>query len=359
MSRSRTRQDRWANQIVTWAEAVAMADQPEDRPEPAARLAQVLTRVLDAGSDHPIHRAVEALDARHAHDAADIVLMAAGGVAGTLDTVVSRPDGDLVGVAALFLVPVVLVAPPSTEVPRVIPMGSAWEGLARSLRVYGLVDDASSVVCHNALYTVADLPRSWVVQRQWLRMLVEGIRRKESTLPAPTPDEPPSAERPVASARHLRFLVGAVLSTGDDPPLWDADDLDTPETQDRFDGWLASAAGFFEEALGIEAVLVEHPDLWDDAIETGVTLWNMAGASLAIEWHCANARCTPDAVLADVRWQGGEEGEWTVSLSSLDCVSRPWAWKPTYNPDDDRDTLLDTLRSRGIRRIAVDERGAP
>lgn len=358
MSRSRTRQDRWTNQIVTLAETVAIAVQSKDRYASSARLAHVLTRVLDSGSDHPIQRAVEALDARHAHDAADIVLLTAGGAAGTLDVALSGP-GNIAGVASLFLVPLLMAAPAPAPVSRAFPAGSVREGLVRSLKDSGLVSEESMVVCHSGLYTLADLPRSWVEQRQWLRVLVDGIRRKEPALPAPAPGEPPSTEASVDSAHQLRFLVGAVLSANDEPPLWDADDSEAPEAQDRFDAWLESAAGLFQEALGLDGILVGHPDRWDDAIDAGETLWNMAEASRAIEWHCTNAGCTPDAVLADVRWRGGEDGAWVVSLTSLDHISPPWAWRPTYNPEDDRDTLLETLRSRGIRRIAVDERGVP
>lgn len=359
MARPRTRQERWTNQIVMLAETVAMAVPSEDQPESAVRLTHVLTRVLDAGSDHPIHRAVEALDARHAHEAGDLVLMAAGEAAGTLDVVLSRPGGNLAGVASTFLVPLVLAASPPTVVPRVIPQGAAWEGLVRSLRTHGLIDDQSSVVCHNALYTLADLPRSWVAERQWLRLLVDGLSRKEPALPPPALEAAPSIETPVDGTPHLRFLVGTVLGTGDEPPLWEADDPETLEAQGRFDDWLASSAAFVQAALGLEHVVVGHPDRWDDARSAGETLWNMAGAALAIERHCAQAGCTPDAVLADVRWQGGEDGAWLVSLTSLGHVSRPWSWHPTYDPDEDRDALLDTLRSQGIRRMAVDERGTP
>ncbi len=252
MSRPRARQDRWTNQIVTLAETVALAVQSGDRHESAVRLAHVLTRVLDSGSDHPIQRAVEALDARHAHDAADIVLLAAGGAAGTLDVALSGP-GNIFGVASLFLVPLLMAAPAPAPVSRVFPAGSAWEGLVRSLKACGLVSEESTVVCHSGLYTLADLPRSWVEQRQWLRVLVEGLCRKEPALPAPAPGEPPFAEASVDGARQLRFLVGAVLSASDEPPLWDADDPETLEAQDRFDAWFESAAGLFQEvSLGID-----------------------------------------------------------------------------------------------------------
>ncbi len=358
MVRARTRHERWTERIVTLAQSAAMAARSSgERPEAAVRLTHLLTRVLDAGSDRPIHRAVDALDARHAHEAADIVLLAAAEAAGTLDMIASRPDGDLAGVAWLFLIPIVVVAPPM-GVPGIIPAGAAWEGLVRSLAVHGLVDDQSSlVVCHNALYPAADLPRSWVAERQWLRLVVEGLRRQEPTLPPPAaaPAEAPSAD----TACHLRFLVGAVLSTGGEPPLWDTVDAEAPEGQDRFGAWLESAEGFVQEALGVERVLVGYPDRWDEAMDAGETLRNMAGASWAIEQHCDRAGCTPDAVLADVRWQGGEDGAWEVSLSSLGHVSPPWSWHPTYDPDEDRDALLDTLRSRGIRRMAVDERDKP
>ena len=361
MARPRTRQERWTDQIVTLAQAVAMAAESGDEPESTVRLTHILNRVLDAGSDHPIRRAVEALDARHAHEAADIVLVAAGETAGTLDMIQSRPGGNLPGVASLFLVPLVVEVPPPATVPRVIPTGAAWEGLVRSLRVHELIDDQSSVVCHNALYTLADLPRSWVAERQWLRRVVDGLRRNEPMLPPPppAPEASPSAEAPVDGGPHLCFLVGVVLSTGHEPPLWDADDPEAPEVQERFEDWLAAAGAFVQAALGLEHVGVGHPDRWDDALSAGETLWNMAGAAAAIERHCANAGCTPDAVLADVRWLGGEDGAWTVSLTSLGHVSRPWSWHSTYDADDDRDALLDTLRSYGIRRMAVDERGTP
>jgi hypothetical protein len=350
---SRRRGPSWTARLVALAEDAAADTDPEAASAAEHRLAQLVERLIDRDAERPILSALDALNARHAHEAAELLQFWADDSASTLDVTVTSVDGPAVGNATLFLVPIILAVSASGAMPLAVPPGSAWDALVHSFREHELISPGPSLALAAHLYRFADLPRSWVARRQWLKRLLASLTDAATGLPSATADDEDRIPIP-----RLRFLLGVVVGTDDDVPVWEASAGEAVARDRRLESWQYAALAVLQEALGSDVVLwVGPPGFWTDALEAGVDDWNhLVLASLA-DQHRAAAPGAPEDILADVRWH--PDKGWVVTLSSVGYTSPSFAWLGLHDPSTDRDDLLDALRTLGIRRIALDERDCP
>jgi len=350
---SRRRGPSWTARLVALAEDAAADADPEAATAAEHRLAQLVERLIDRDAERPILSALDALNERHAHDAAELLQFWADDSASTLDVTVTSVDGPAFGNATLFLVPVILSGSGSQAIPLAVPPGSAWDTLVHSFREHDLIGPGPSLALAAHLYRFVDLPRSWVARRQWLKRLLASLTDAATGLPRATADEEDRLPLP-----RLRFLLGVVVSADDDVPVWEGSAGEPTERDPRLEAWQYTALAVLQEALGFETALgVGSPGLWTEALEAGVDDWNhLVLASLA-DQHREAAPGAPEDVLADVRWH--PDRGWVLTLSSVGYTSPSFAWLGLHDPSTDREDLLDALRTLGIRRMALDERDCP
>lgn len=349
--------------LIAMAEAAQADDDPESTalPESHQRLAETVEQILDRGSDKPIRSAVEALDAKHAHEAAELLSFWADDAAQTLDITITRTDGPVEGTANLFLVPLVIATTTSDPLPLDVNGRPQFDAFVKSLRVHHLIGTELSALMLGRLYRLADLPSGWVMRRHWLQQIVVGAAGQPASTPKATPE--PSREAPELSlALHLRFFVGVILAEGEESSvLWDQLDLPSlPESvvEERLEAWRADAGPLVQKMLESPNVMLGDPGLWSEAVEEGIELWNEVIGGVMLNKHCEVANAAPDRVLADIRWME-QDAVWQIALSSPTITSEPWRWLIAKDPAESREALVAFLRMQGIRRFAWDEHGLP
>lgn len=137
-----------------------------------------------------------------------MILGCAEQAATTLHLTRSDPGGVLEIEATLMLIPIILGTGAPADVPRALPPGPAWDRVVQGFHTHGFLDAAHSLVLHNALLRIEDLPTTWPAVRQWLTLLADQWRSGGSVLSRALPSEA-SPESDNLSV-YARFLVEAV-----------------------------------------------------------------------------------------------------------------------------------------------------
>lgn len=347
------------DRLIQLARAAADDSDLDDLSDAENALADLVGRLLDRGSDRPIHRALAVLEQEQADDAVDLLRFWADDVATTIDVAVSTPEGLENGDVTLFLIPLVL-ATPANPLPLSIPDGPL-QALTASLRTHGLpgIGPEPAIVLLGSLYRLADLPTSWAERRRWGRTIVAHLAHQPATLPPATREPTAETDASDAVSLHLRFLLGAVIASGDDVPDWfdaDEDDWDDADRAAQLQAWQSQVHRILSPTLGGIELATHFPAPWTTALTHGLDLWHAVLGSTLLHTHLQHTGLSATDVLADVRWMGGF---WRIQFVSALQTSPPWHWVIMRDGDTDRDLLLDLLRSFGLRRFALDERDRP
>lgn len=347
------------DRLIQLARAAADDSDLDDLSDAENALADLVGRLLDRSSDRPIHRALAVLEQEQADDAADLLRFWADDAATTIDVAVSTPEGLEGGDVTLFLIPLVL-ATPASPLPLSIPDGPL-QALTASLRTHGLPEIGAepAIVLLGSLYRLADLPTSWAERRRWGRTIVAHLAHQLAALPPATRE--PTAETTASDAvsLHLRFLLGAVIASGDTVPDWDdadEDDWDDADRAAQLQAWQTEMHRILGPTFRASEMLAGFPGLWTAGLMRGLDLWHGVLGSTLLHTHLQHTGLSATDVLADVRWMGGF---WRIQFVSALQTSPPWHWVVARDADTDRDLLLDLLRSFGLRRFALDERDRP
>ncbi len=363
--------------LITLAQAVAAEPDTEDLSPTEERLIECVIRLVTQGLDRKILQALTTLESRHAHEAADCVTFWAEDAASTVELLMmpnasadadhaATPPNPVPGEATAFLIPIIFFTPPGSSLPLTVPFGHTLDALARSFRQHGLLGAAPSVVLFPGLYRLADLPDTWSERRRWLQILCAHVTRQTAN-PIPRASHDPEAEPEEATATtlRLRFLVGAVIRAGDEEsttpagPLWDTDVPLFASDADQMaalTAWQETVTTLLARTMKAVSVWPGFPDLWSDALDAGLEWWNDVIIEQALATYCAQQGVTPDAVLADIRWNA-DATAWQGAFVTMADTGPSWLWVGWGDPADQRDALLAALRSLGIRRLALDEQG--
>lgn len=295
MSKKPKRQDE-TRRLVALAQTAAADADTEDLSSDEERLADRVVRLIAKGSDRSILRALEWLDAQHAHEAADLLAFWAEDAADTVEVVLNQDGHAAAGEATTFLVPMVLAAPRDKTLPLAIPLTAPFGQLTQSFRAHQLIGIEPSLVLLPRLFRLADLPSTWSGRRQWLNSLLAALREEPTSGPRSTPEPVEDAEGMPGLMLHLRFLAGAIVDDGTDRgrPVWDASDR-SPEADtivDHLESWQRTAADLLQEALRVTVVIPGVPNLWRDALNDGLDLWNHATLGTSLEAFCQQSGVT-------------------------------------------------------------------
>ncbi|PSR32276.1 MAG: hypothetical protein C7B46_15000 [Sulfobacillus benefaciens] len=363
--------------LITLAQTVAAEPDTADLSATEERLIALVLRLVTQGSDRKIWQALTTLESRHAHKAADCVTFWAEDAASTIELLMmpdasvdaehaATPPDPVPGEATAFLVPVIFFTPPGTSLPLTVPLGHTLDALAHSFRQHGLLGAEPSLVLFPGLYRLADLPDTWSERRRWLQILCAHVTRQTANpIPLASPDPEAEPEEAPATTLRLRFLVGAVLRAGGEDsttpagPLWDTETplfaSDAAQVA-ALTAWQHTVTALLERTMKTVSVWPGFPDLWSEALDAGVDWWNHVVVESAFTTYCAQRGVAPDAVLADIRWNA-DASAWQGAFLTMADTGPSWFWVGWGDPADQRDALLEALRSLGIRRIALDEQG--
>lgn len=346
-------------QLVQLAKEAAVSSDADALSDAESRLADVLARRLDQGTDSVVQRALERLDAEQVDAAADVLSFWADDAATHLDLLVTRGAETVAGTLSLFLVPLVLVTEADRTVPATISLADTLDHLATRFRHWGLIGPDPSLGLFPGLYRLTDLPVSWARRRQWLRQVASAVAHQPAAVPAPTLEPGLLTKDAAATSLHLRFLLGFVLTEdGDDageflgaawPPDGDAND----DLHRRIEEWQQSVSAALSAVLPQTSLITGLPDTWCAAIENGRVLWNIVVTDTMLAAFLERTGTDPDQIVATVQWENAVGG-WKITCHTPAQSEVPWAWVSASDPEADLHALLDYLHQQGNYRLHID-----
>lgn len=350
----------WTRRIVELAPMAVDVSGERDIVSANQKLARLVERVVGKGSDRPIHRAIDQLDSQHNHDAADLVEFWADEAATSVEMSFSRGTLNLSGVATAFLIPVVIAMDSHDSLPRTVPLGDTLNKLAKTLRHYGFLSDTPSVVLLPGLYRLHDLPTSWAERRRWVETTALALTGSIPELAEPSSEEASQ----VATSLHLRFLVAVIVESDDDgdpgPMLsgeWPDPDM-FDQWGDTIDAWREECSSVLQTFLKATAIAVDIPNLWMDAIESGVDLFNLLALDTSTQGFIQLSDIEdPAQLVARIVWNESEDTRsWDITLEGPANLTTSWEWACFSDRYDALGMIMDGLRSYGIARMNIDER---
>lgn len=374
----------WTHQIFLAARSAgkqSVQNDPVRQVECESRLADLVARSLDTGTDKYILRAMEDLEDANLDDAAERVAFCADDAASVMPVMVQTPEGADVGELELFLVPVVVAVDAGHAMPLRLPETPQDDPLsplnlcATSFRRYGLIGKEPSVAVLPWLYAYADLPDTWSGQRGMLRQVMEAItgqtcgRQPRGRQPSRLA-QPQRTDIGAQISVALRFMFFAVTSSLDDTdtgPLlnggfMDFGDLDDtgddsgeegmedadPEVDPRLLAWQEDLGQTLTECLpGVLSVQVGTPAWWDEAIHDGFATRNMFGLitvvipdgdrETALSTHAAMGFYVVD-----------DTPELRIGITRDGRFTGGFVWACHQEPEDDIDAAFATLERIGV-----------
>ncbi len=324
-------------------------------------LALAIERVLVRGSDRPIERAVDQLDARHDHEAADLVEFWADEAASSQLVAFELEGNPVSGLATAFVVPLLLVGPTANSLPLNIPMMDAVTRMTESFRRHRLVGPQPALTLLPALYRLEDLPTSWAERRQWLNSLTQaGIGHGPVSLPTPSAEADNRFASTDSYTIHLRFLLAVLIVRHGDHepgPLLGADWSELANSADlarRVDAWQNDVASTLQTTLRNFSAVVAAPNLWTNGIGHGIRMFNQASLNATAETFFSGTGIAPSQVLAVITWhETPDEQGWVIRLDA--SAPDSLIWSCVDDPRDELRAIMDILRDLNISRMTIDE----
>lgn len=354
----------WSRRLVELAEQAAAIPDQDDITLVEHQLADLVARVVTRGSDQPLHQAIEQLDERHHHDAANLVEFWADEAA----TEIGIELGDVVktqGVATAFLIPLVLVTESSHAVPLTLPTDVTRNRIIDSLRKYGIVGPTTLATVFPGLYRPEDLPESWAIRRHWLEQFVTHVA--DSTRDIPQPEFGPPLLTSGGLGLTLRFLIGLIVTADtddDDDGLmltgYNIDEEDDDQDQAAVGQWISDWRDEFisvmEPVMKLTSVIAGIPDVWANALEFGQTLVNHVAIDTLVRALLGQELVDIRDAIAAIEWDP-EIDAWGITLRVDSLEAGPFYWTCAQNPEVELTQIMENLRDWGVGRMAIDERG--
>lgn len=365
---SKTQPD-WVHRIFLAARSAAKQVQQHDDFDPMdeseSRLADLVARALDTGTDKHVLRAIADLEEAHCDDAAEMVADWAEDAASTLPVMVQQIGGVAGGELELFLAPVLLMVDAGHAAALRLPdwppddPRSPLNLCATSLRRYGLIGEEPSVAALPWLYAISDLPVTWSGQRGMLRQFLAAISGQPARLPQTRQTD--AVTQPTIA---LRFVLFAIVSSLDDDragPLYDGRLLDPENREDSATGpapgteadprmlaWQEDFGHILTECLpGVLSAQVGIPAWWNDAIHAGIDMRNLSGLITA-----ADPDGNPNTMRATHAAMGfylvEDELELRIGITRDGKFTGTFVWTCHQDPEDEVDEAFQALEYIGV-----------
>ncbi|MBU2768047.1 hypothetical protein HAP94_18175 [Acidithiobacillus ferrivorans] len=370
---SKTQPD-WTHLIFLAARSAgkqSVQNNPVRQVECESRLADLVARALDTGSDKHVLRAMEDLEEAHLDDAAAMVAFWADDAASTLPDMVQNAGDWDVGKLELFLVPVLLMVDTGHAMPLQVPdtqqddQRSPLDLCATSLRRYGLIGQEPSVAVLPWLYAYADLPVTWSGQRGMLRQFMGAISGQPSRLPPP--EQTDVGAQPAVALRFVLFAVssslgdtdtGALLNGGfigmdDLNDLGDAPDVDgidgaDPEVDPRLLAWQEDFGQTLTECLpGALSVRAGTPAWWDEAIHAGFDMRNLFGLITAVAPDGGQETMLSTHVAMGF-YHVADTLELRIGITRDERFTGGFVWACHQDPEDEAFEAFEALEHMGV-----------
>ncbi len=367
-SSSKTTPD-WTHQIFLAARSACKQSEQNNfelMDEFESRLADLVARALDTGTDKHVLRALEDLEDAHLDEAAEMVEFWADDAASTLPVMMQDADGVDIGELELFLVPVLMMVGSGHAVPTCLPdspqddQRSPLDLCASSLRRYGLIGQEPSVAVLPWLYAYADLPVTWSGQRGLLRQFMAAIGGEPSRLPRPRQTD--AGAQPTMVLRFVFFAVtssigaedtgpllnGGLLDTGNpDDPMAGTDDT-APEVDPRLLAWQEDFGQTLTECLpGAISVRAGAPSWWSDAIHAGIDMRNLFGLITAMAPDGGQETMLSTHVAMGF-YHVADTLELRIGITRDERFTGGFVWTCHQDPDNELNEVVETLECMGV-----------
>ena len=309
-------------------------------------LVDLVHRVLQRGSDRPIHAALAQLLANHQDDAAERLRFWADFCASTRDDLAmpSTQGTDAEALATtIFLLPIIALLPPHAVWPAPLTDDVVLTPIAHSFRRHGLLGEAPSILIAPPWYPTADLPTTWSGRRRWIDYGIHAVlHHGQSLFPpanasmAPGPD--PSLQ--------LRWIVGIVIEAADDDPLpWLDDASDHFAIDDAvWDAWESTMTHTLEPLFAPDTTLwIGRPGAWTPTVIEGVVSFHRIALGLQLDLF-------PPAALVHIRHT--EAATWTIQWTHAGHAKH-YLWTIPDDPDESLLAIVAALRSNAVDSMTI------
>jgi hypothetical protein len=344
--------ERASQRMVDLADKVVQ--DPDGTERQLNQLADLIEEYLTAGQDQIIERALEkAPDSRVYDEIMDDVLACIEW------RTVSGDDAEPLDLI-LFAVPLhlTLYAPADkVVVPWVLPV---VDTLAGSFRRHGLIGNAPDVLLYNYLYSFAELEALSYSKRYQLPQRI--LKTLVSSRPVDLFQHDERIDLPPGEAHLLlRFMVGLVMQTPEEPQPFISDDEDEENVMQQLNGWVNTVAREVETQLqgpDLEVICVASlPALLQTALQEGYRQHRELALQIVVSQTADESGGA--AMLSAFITLPATQPVLTITLihkdRDLPVLYYPWQLAPWDDPETVIDSISLVLGNAGIQDIQFGE----
>lgn len=354
-ARGRGAGERVARRLIMLASQVVQ--DPEGTDDQFDQLAELIEQQLEAGRDRVIQKALEqAPDAAVYEELLDDVLAAI-----EWQTVIGA-DEELMDLI-LFAVPLQLALYAPAQ-PRTVPVTlSNIDVLVKSFRQHGLVGAAPTVVLQNYLYSFDELGALPFSRRYALPLRMLEAMQRSGWADLFQSQEPPVELPPGEAHILMRFMLGLVVQTPDDPQPFIGEEEDDEALAERGLAWMDAIAREVERQLAeanLEALCVpSFPAPLQSALQEGYQQHREFALQIALN-QTLEQGSDPTLLYALLALPSPATEEAVLITLADRNTEQPrlrYAWQPA--PWDDPAEVLDSIQTiltqAGIQDIRIDD----
>lgn len=337
-----------------------------DFPDLNNSLTHLVLRTIARGSDHLVMEALNRLIAKGDQAAAEHLSYLAETLVTIMPVAPDISDPPLFANISVFLIPLIILGPEATTVPRVLSTPDL-AAIVHTFRHFGFDNPVNAVEIQPGLYSLDDLPLTWSERYQWLKRLATLTTPSPLPVPSAAPDPPsyfgvqlddsPPGEIVITPPIvHLRFVIGYFLAREGDPdasrdPMAIAMGLnDTARNRAADAKWRDAMRAVFSDMWPEWGTLAYSLASWMEAWSNGVDLWNDTMISLAILFYTESFDRKPNEMTAEITWDD-EAVQWRIALHTEAVYGLTWGWLMDEPPAHALETLIASLQHQGIQEI--------